>query len=74
MTQACVLVKTIPTRVSSILEKVNVIPETKKAFISFGRWDIIIWLDVSDFKSLKSITRNINSLDGVRSTETLAEA
>jgi len=46
----------------------------RKAYIAFGRWDIVTFLTVADYTQLKGITQKINSLDGVRSTETLAEA
>jgi DNA-binding Lrp family transcriptional regulator len=38
----------------------------------YGRWDIVALMDVSEYKELKTITAEINSMKGVRSTETLA--
>ncbi len=74
MPKACILIKTIPTRVGKTLEGVKEFKEVSKAFIVFGRWDIATFLDVEDYHDLQSITSRINSMEGVRSTETLVEA
>ncbi|MEM2901355.1 MAG: Lrp/AsnC ligand binding domain-containing protein [Candidatus Bathyarchaeia archaeon] len=74
MTKACVLIKTIPTRIEKTLEGVKKFKETLKAYMVFGRWDVVAFLDVEDYHDLKNITSKINMMDGVRSTETLVEA
>lgn len=72
MLDACVLIKTVPTRVEEILASIKARNEVKKAYIVYGRWDIVTFIEISDYKQLKFLTSEINSLKGVRSTETLA--
>jgi len=73
MLNACVLVKVVPTKADSILETVKAIKEVRKAYFTYGRFDIAVFLEVEDYKDLKEITIRINEIPGVRSTETLAE-
>ena len=72
MLDACILIKTVPTKVEEILTSIKKINVIKKAYIVLGRWDIVAFIETSDYKQLKTLTGEINSLDGVRSTETLA--
>jgi DNA-binding Lrp family transcriptional regulator len=74
MPKACILIKAVPPKVANILKQVKAIESVRKAYIAFGRWDIIAFLTISNYTQLKDITKKINSLDGVRSTETLVEA
>jgi|YelNatPaOPRAMG01_1025707.scaffolds.fasta_scaffold146222_3 DNA-binding Lrp family transcriptional regulator len=74
MPKACILIKAVPPKVKNILKQIKTIENVRKAYIAFGRWDIVTFLTVTDYTQLKGITQKINSLDGVRSTETLAEA
>jgi DNA-binding Lrp family transcriptional regulator len=72
MLEACILIKTIPTRVEEILTSIKAFEEIKKAYIVYGRWDIVAFIEITDYKRLKTLTSEINSINGVRSTETLA--
>jgi DNA-binding Lrp family transcriptional regulator len=72
MLSAYVLIKTIPTRIEDTLSEVKKFSQVKKAYMVYGRWDIVSLMDVSEYKELKTITAEINSMKGVRSTETLA--
>ncbi|MCW3975102.1 MAG: Lrp/AsnC ligand binding domain-containing protein [Candidatus Bathyarchaeota archaeon] len=72
MLEACILIKVIPTRVEEILTSIWKFNEIKKAYIVYGRWDIVAFIEISDYKRLKTLTSEINSINGVRSTETLA--
>ncbi len=74
MTNACVLIKTVPTKLEKTLKEVKKFEEVTKAYIVFGRWDIVSFFDVPDYHEIQSITSKINSLEGVRSTETLLES
>ncbi len=74
MVKACVLIKAVPTKMDLILRSLREIPEVKKAYFVFGRFDIASFLEVEDPRKLSEITAKINSMDGVRSTETLMEA
>ncbi|MEM2106620.1 MAG: Lrp/AsnC ligand binding domain-containing protein, partial [Candidatus Bathyarchaeia archaeon] len=67
-----VLIKTIPTRIEETLAEVKKFKQVKKAYMVFGRWDIVAFMEVSEYKELKDITSEINRIKGVRSTETLA--
>ena len=72
MLDACILIKTIPTKIVEILVSIKKIKQIEKAYMVSGRWDIVAFTEVSDYKELKILTGEINSLNGVRSTETLA--
>jgi len=74
MLNACVLIKIVPTKADLILERVKSISGVRKAYLTYGRFDIAIFLEVSDYKTIRAITEEINSIEGVRSTETLVEA
>ena len=73
MLNACVLIKVVPTKADSILEAVKTIREVRKAYFTYGRFDIVAFLEVEGYKDLREITGRINEIPGVRSTETLAE-
>ncbi|MCD6538547.1 Lrp/AsnC ligand binding domain-containing protein [Candidatus Bathyarchaeota archaeon] len=70
---ACVLLKVVPTKADLILETVKAIRSVRKAFLTYGRFDIAVFLEVEDYRELREITIRINEIDGVRSTETLPE-
>jgi len=74
MPNACILIKTIPTKLEKILKEVRQFKGATKAYIVFGRWDIVSFFEVADYHDIQSITSKINSIDGVRSTETLLES
>ena len=46
----------------------------RKAYNTYGRFDIAIFVEVEDYEELREITTVINTVEGVRSTETLPEA
>jgi hypothetical protein len=58
----------------SILKTLYTINGTRKSFFTYGRFDIVIFIESSNYKELRKITSKINEIEGVRSTETLAEA
>jgi uncharacterized protein with GYD domain len=74
MLNACVLLKAVPTKADTILSGVKVIKGVRKAFFTYGRFDIVVFLEVENYKQLRELTSQINEIAGVRSTETLAEA
>jgi len=74
MLRVCVLIKVVPTKEDAILKKVRKIEGVRKAFYAYGRWDIVAFLELRDYKSIRVLSGEINSIDGVRSTETLPEA
>ena len=74
MLNACVLLKVVPTKAKVILGEVREVACVRKAYFTYGRFDIAIFVEVEDYKKLREITTQINGLEGVRSTETLPEA
>ncbi len=73
MAKACVLIKTVPNVTDKILESIKKMGTVRKAFAAIGRWDIVVFIDASP-EDIRKIALNINSIDGVRSTETLPQA
>lgn len=74
MLNACLLLKVVPTKADAILEEIHKIEGVRKAYFTYGRFDIATFLEADDYKSLRRKTSQINSIEGVRSTETLVEA
>ncbi|MEM2110985.1 MAG: Lrp/AsnC ligand binding domain-containing protein [Candidatus Bathyarchaeia archaeon] len=74
MLNACVLLKVVPTKADAILAAVKAMKEVKKAYFTYGRFDVAVFIEVEDYKELRKVTGLINEINGVRSTETLAEA
>ena len=74
MLNACILLKVVPTKADAILDSVKAIKGVRKAYFTYGRFDIAIFAEVQDYKELRKLTSDINDIEGVRSTETLAEA
>lgn len=73
MSKACILIKTTPTATDKILGRIANMNGVGKAYAAYGRWDIVAFIEASA-EEIGKITANINSIDGVRSTETLPEA
>ena len=74
MLNACILLKIVPSKAHLILDAVRAIDGIKKAYPTYGRFDIAVFVEVEDYKKLRAITTKINGIDGIRSTETLPEA
>ena len=73
MVKACILIKTTPTATDAILEKVAKIDVARKAYVTYGRWDIAAFVE-APAEEISKVSATINLIDGVRSTETLSEA
>jgi uncharacterized protein with GYD domain len=74
MLNACILLKIVPIKANAILSAVKEIGGVRKAYFTYGRFDIAIFVDVADYKELREVTTKINGIEGIRSTETLPEA
>jgi uncharacterized protein with GYD domain len=74
MLEACILLKTVPTKAEVVLNALKRTEGVKKAYLTYGRFDVVAFLRVEDYQTLRKVTGEVNSWDGVRSTETLAEA
>ena len=73
MPKACTLIKAVPTAVDRILNEVKKMSAVKKAYIIYGRWDIVAFIEAPTL-DMGKLSATINSMDGVRSSETLPEA
>ena len=71
---ACILLKVVPIKAYSILSAVKNIEAVRKAYFTHGRFDIVVFIDIADYKELREVTTKINCIEGIRSTETLPEA
>ncbi len=74
MLNACILIKLVPTKADAILEAIQRLEGANKVYFTYGRFDIVAFLEVDGYKTLRERTTQINSIEGVRSTETLVEA
>ena len=57
-----------------ILDTVKKIAGVRKVYFTYGRFDIVVFAEVEDYRKLRELTAQINAIEGVRSTETLPEA
>lgn len=74
MLNACILLKVVPTKAETILDTVRKVRGVRKAYLTYGRFDIVVFLEAEDYTELRKATTEINGINGVRSTETLVEA
>ncbi|MEM4576173.1 MAG: Lrp/AsnC ligand binding domain-containing protein [Candidatus Nezhaarchaeales archaeon] len=74
MVNAVVLIKSVSTKQDELIGKLKVTEHVRKVYPCYGRFDIVAFLDAPDIDKVKLLTLKINSMDGVRSTETLLEA
>jgi len=74
MLNACILLKVVPIKAPGILSAVREIGGVRKAYFTYGRFDMAVFVEVADYKELRAVTAEINGIEGVRSTETLPEA
>ena len=74
MLNACILLKVMPTEAGAVLDAVRKVACVRKAYATYGVFDIAIFVEVEDYRKLRKITTEINGIEGIRSTETLPEA
>lgn len=70
---ACILIKTTPLEANDVLQKSRRIKGVRKAFLGYGRYDIIAFGEAPGYPEIRKISEQINEISGVRSTETLVE-
>ena len=70
---ACILIKTTPLEAEDVLQKTRKIKGVRKAFLGYGRYDIIAFGECPGYPEIRKISELINEIGGVRSTETLVE-
>jgi len=71
---ACILLKTVPLQTDNVLRKVESLKGVSKVFVAYGRYDMVAFVNAAAYPELRRLTSEINSIAGVRSTETLVEA
>jgi DNA-binding Lrp family transcriptional regulator len=69
----CILIKTTPLEADDVLDKTRKIKGVRKAFLGYGRYDIIAFGEAPGYPEMRKISELINEIGGVRSTETLVE-
>ena len=74
MLNAVILLKVVPTKSDLILDKVLKMDCVRKAYDTYGRFDVAVFVEVKDYQMMVEVTNEVNGLEGVRSTETLIEA
>lgn len=70
---ACILIKTTPLEAEDVLQKTRKTRGVRKAFLGYGRYDIIAFGEGPGYPEIRKISELINEISGVRSTETLVE-
>ncbi|MEM0083155.1 MAG: Lrp/AsnC ligand binding domain-containing protein [Candidatus Nezhaarchaeales archaeon] len=73
MVNACILMRTERGRSDDVVAKVKQLEGVKVAFPTFGRYDVVVDVEVDDSKSLGQLVQKISRLSGVVFTETLVE-
>jgi len=70
---ACVLVRCRPGKYKEVVGNSKKLPHVINAYSAFGRWDVIIEIQAPSMPDVDNTTTSINTMDGVRSIETLIE-
>jgi len=73
MVQACILARVQRGKGTPVLDAFKKIPGVKSAFFVLGRYDVVAFAEAADAKALRSLIGKANSVDGIKSTETLIE-
>ena len=70
---ACILIRAMHGRVVKVLEGIKAIEGVVKAFPVYGRYDIVAFIEASDFNSVSKTLGEINAIKDIKSTETAIE-
>ncbi|MBO3803326.1 MAG: Lrp/AsnC ligand binding domain-containing protein [Candidatus Brockarchaeota archaeon] len=68
---ACLLAAVEYRRSSDVMKILRSMPEVKDAFMVFGQYDVVVFLEAEDYAELTAVSAEINGICGVRKTETL---
>ncbi len=71
MSWVYVLLKTEPSQMENVLEKIRAIEGVEEAYMVYGLYDILIKVRGKIPKELRTIVQNIRSQDNVRTPLTL---
>jgi len=72
--KVCILIRVLPGKGKEALESVRKFPEVKKAYIVFGRYDLIALAEAPNYRAASALTARMNSIKEFKSTESLIEA
>ena len=73
MLLVCVLIRTSHGKDSDVVRSLGKLEGVKRIFPVLGRYDVVVDLEVSDFKKLGKTIMRMGSFYGVVFTETLIE-
>jgi len=74
MIQACMLIEALPGKVETVLDHIKKIESVRKAFMVFGRFDIVAFVEAQDYEAVRKLSLTVNAIEGVEQTETVVEA
>ncbi len=74
MIQACMLIEALQGKVETVLNSVKKIESVRKAFMVFGRYDIVAFIEARDYEAVRKLSLAVNAIEGVEQTETVVEA
>jgi DNA-binding Lrp family transcriptional regulator len=72
--KACIPGRIVTGKAKEALKEIRKIAGVEKAYLVFGRYDLVAFIKVADYETLKETTGKINAIESFRSTETLVEA
>lgn len=73
MLSVCVLIRTLHGKDADVIKSLSQLDGIKRIFPVLGRFDVVVDLDVPDFKELGNIVMRMGNFYGVVFTETLIE-
>ena len=73
MLSVCVLIRTSHGKDSDVVRSLSKLEGVRRIFPVLGRYDVVVDLEVSDFKELGNTIMRMGSFYGVVFTETLIE-
>lgn len=72
--QSCILIRVLPGKGTIVLDALKKIPEVKSAFLVFGRYDVVAFVEAPTYEALSTLTTKVNAIPETKSTESLIEA
>ena len=69
--QACILIRTLPSNIVKVYDAITQIKAISKSYVVYGRFDIVAFVDDAPIDVIQRLTREINSLQGIKATETV---
>ncbi len=73
MVAACILIRTERGRFDEVTSRIKQIPDVKRAFPVFGRYDVVAELESKDHRRLDEVVMRLSRIGGVVFTETLVQ-